>query len=831
MNKIEEVLIKRFEQHRVIFWYDENQELGELYRECEIEGVEKLEVNGNEFEIKHIITKQKPDTKLLVYIAGPRPANEDNWLLDLELANHQFYTNQEALILQEIGLDYHYKELITEHLDFFRSKDRMAKLKELLGAGDEHDEIRAKMLAVIFNTENINLITYIHAHAKEFSKAENRIERELEKFNLAEYYWGKIGKYFNYQSDKPSIYDFLLEVFNTNFTLTTSLKVNKETRLLVSLWKDTINYRESFGIVSEKIASDLNVEVLLDKTTLDEIIQDDLFKLTDKKIIHELANLISNESISVDKVYQYTKQRENKYWYPETENLYRALENGAELISLVRQHSHKKNVSVSEGVNSYTTALYQIDFSYRKFIYFLRLCNQNRILLPLADKIDKVYSNDWLLPFNDNWQKVVDTTKAWPVNEQNSQRNFFNNQVSRFTEKGNRLFVIISDAFRYECGVELLKRIQSENRFEASLSHLITGLPSYTQMGMASLLPNTNMEFQNGSDIIFVDGVSSAGTANRAKILGQNAGVRGTAILAEEFMKMNAITDGRDFVKQYDLIYIYHNRIDKVGDDRTSEEKVFEAVEEEIEFLVNVLKKIANMNGNNMLITSDHGFIYQHQPLDESDFSSSSHSGEIWKENRRYVIGKNLVNDSSTVHLTSSEIGLEGDGEILIPKSINRIRVKGSGSRFIHGGATLHEIVCPLLTVSKLRQDTTRLVEIDIIKSNDRITTNILPVAFLQQEIVNATTLPRTIQAAIYAEDGERLSDIFKYNFDIEEGSERQREVKHKFQLLSKASGKYKNQRVKLLLEEPLEGSSKWKEYKRFIYTLNISFSADFDNF
>jgi len=831
MNKIEEVLIKRFEQHRVIFWYDENQELGELYRECEIEGVEKLEVNGNEFEIKHIITKQKPDTKLLVYIAGPRPANEDNWLLDLELANHQFYTNQEALILQEIGLDYHYKELITEHLDFFRSKDRMAKLKELLGAGDEHDEIRAKMLAVIFNTENINLITYIHAHAKEFSKAENRIERELEKFNLAEYYWGKIGKYFNYQSDKPSIYDFLLEVFNTNFTLTTSLKVNKETRLLVSLWKDTINYRESFGIVSEKIASDLNVEVLLDKTTLDEIIQDDLFKLTDKKIIHELANLISNESISVDKVYQYTKQRENKYWYPETENLYRALENGAELISLVRQHSHKKIVSVSEGVNSYTTALYQIDFSYRKFIYFLRLCNQNRILLPLADKIDKVYSNDWLLPFNDNWQKVVDTTKAWPVNEQNSQRNFFNNQVSRFTEKGNRLFVIISDAFRYECGVELLKRIQSENRFEASLSHLITGLPSYTQMGMASLLPNTNMEFQNGSDIIFVDGVSSAGTANRAKILGQNAGVRGTAILAEEFMKMNAITDGRDFVKQYDLIYIYHNRIDKVGDDRTSEEKVFEAVEEEIEFLVNVLKKIANMNGNNMLITSDHGFIYQHQPLDESDFSSSSHSGEIWKENRRYVIGKNLVNDSSTVHLTSSEIGLEGDGEILIPKSINRIRVKGSGSRFIHGGATLHEIVCPLLTVSKLRQDTTRLVEIDIIKSNDRITTNILPVAFLQQEIVNATTLPRTIQAAIYAEDGERLSDIFKYNFDIEEGSERQREVKHKFQLLSKASGKYKNQRVKLLLEEPLEGSSKWKEYKRFIYTLNISFSADFDNF
>ncbi|MEZ5055511.1 MAG: PglZ domain-containing protein [Saprospiraceae bacterium] len=37
--------------------------------------------------------------------------------------------------------------------------------------------------------------------------------------------------------------------------------------------------------------------------------------------------------------------------------------------------------------------------------------------------------------------------------------------------------------------------------------------------------------------------------------------------------------------KQCDLIYIYHNRIDKTGDDdKTTEDKVFEAVEEEIKF-------------------------------------------------------------------------------------------------------------------------------------------------------------------------------------------------------------------------------------------------------
>ena len=42
-------------------------------------------------------------------------------------------------------------------------------------------------------------------------------------------------------------------------------------------------------------------------------------------------------------------------------------------------------------------------------------------------------------------------------------------------------------------------------------------------------------------------------------------------------MKMNSSTEGREFAKKHDLIYIYHNRIDKTGDDKASEEKVFEA--------------------------------------------------------------------------------------------------------------------------------------------------------------------------------------------------------------------------------------------------------------
>ena len=140
-------------------------------------------------------------------------------------------------------------------------------------------------------------------------------------------------------------------------------------------------------------------------------------------------------------------------------------------------------------------------------------------------------------------------------------------------------------------------------------------------------------------------------------------------------------------------------------------------------------------------------------------------------------------------------------------------------------------VVRLLVKVTKKRQDTLKQVDVDVIQQSNKITTNILSVSFLQTEVATDSIQPRTIRAAIFSNDGELLSDQFSYNFDIEEGSERQREVKHRFQLSSKASGKYKNQTVKLVLEEPVEGSSKWKLYKEYMYTLNISFSNDFDDF
>lgn len=45
--------------------------------------------------------------------------------MGLELAYHQFHADQEAIIMQKLGLDFNFKELVAKHLLFFKSKERL----------------------------------------------------------------------------------------------------------------------------------------------------------------------------------------------------------------------------------------------------------------------------------------------------------------------------------------------------------------------------------------------------------------------------------------------------------------------------------------------------------------------------------------------------------------------------------------------------------------------------------------------------------------------------------------------------------------------------------
>ena len=89
-NRITFALTKLFDRHRIVFWYDAKKELRDDFEAVTIPGIEKLELANNEYGIKYLILRQKPEQKFLLYREGPAPVYLDNWLLDVQLGHGIF---------------------------------------------------------------------------------------------------------------------------------------------------------------------------------------------------------------------------------------------------------------------------------------------------------------------------------------------------------------------------------------------------------------------------------------------------------------------------------------------------------------------------------------------------------------------------------------------------------------------------------------------------------------------------------------------------------------------------------------------------------------------
>ena len=834
-DRIAQALTKLFERHRIIFWYDAKQELRDEFESLELSGVEKLELLNNEYGIKYRLLREQPEQKFLLYREGPQPADLDNWLLDVQLAHDEFRTDQAAIWLAELELGLEFTDVVQAHAEFFQAIKRRDAFKKLLNNDDTAGQIRLKMLAVCAGSE-ARLDAVVENLLQEL--ADNRDEKIklISRCGLDNFLWQQMNRCYGYMSDKPSIRDFAIDLFKYCYAMmmggedqTSQGKLTGDALVFLKLWKDSRQFEAGFEILSAECAEVIGVEQDLAKRDFRELIELDYFRLIDQKIISELVRSVADRTVSSGEVSMWVRQRRKGHWHHEFQNLYEAIDYAAQFIHTLGEADFSMN-SLVEGVQHYSRFWFQLDQLYRKFTYHVRMSGQASLMSSLTDQVENLYSNSYLLKLGDRFQTFVDAASKWEALPIRKQNEFFEHWVQPFLRKANKVCVIISDAMRYEIGEELLSLVRQEDRYSAELEPALSMLPSYTQLGMAALLPNKTLEIaDNETGTVLVDGQSSQGTVNRVKILDQAISQRTTACKAEELMAMKS-DDCRALVRDHDVIYIYHNRIDATGDKRESEERVFEAVEETLQDMIRLIKKLTAANASNLLVTSDHGFLYQNRAIDESDFSGDEVKGEqILYRDRRFVLGKGLVESPALHKFTSEQLGLSGKSEVQIPKSINRLRLKGSGSRFVPGGASLQEVVIPVLKINKKRQSDIAVVEVDIIRgASSVITSGQLAVTMYQAGAVTDKVQPRMLRAGIYTEAGDLISDSHELTFDIVSDNPREREFQVRFVLTRKAD-EVNGQEVIMRLDERHAGTSHFKEYKSLRYIMRRSFTSDFD--
>ncbi len=864
MSNIVNALERLFAKYRIVFWYDEKQELRDEFDSLSLSNsalnnIEKLEIKNNEFSIKHKLLRESPKGQFLLYKEAKQPEPLQNWLLDVELAHTVFKTDQVAIWLSELELPSEFTELVETHSAFFdaigelknakaQAENRKQLLKNLLEPDDTLSQIRLKMLAVASGAaqkEDARLDVIL-----ELLMADMRQEKAyqlVENCKLDSFLWQQVTNHYGYQSEKPTVKDYVFELFkfcylaelptglqgiSVDSDLATKQNMTNSALVFFKRWKDSRTHQTTFEWWSKECSRILNIENDLQHRSLKDVLELDYFKIIDKKVIHELVNGVANRTVSQGEVILWCRQRRQGHWYNEFSHVYDAVNVASQFFALL--DSTQLNMSsASEAVQRYTKHWYKLDQLYRQYIYALKVSSQHSLLSLLTEQIENLYTNNYVQPLSNAWQQHVDSMPTWQVADVEPQNNFYSRWVkTKYLNKKKKVCVIISDAFRYEAGAEMVSRIRQEDRYEAELSHALSAMPSYTQLGMASLLPQSKeyplQLVDNESGTVLMGKLKTSKTVERDKILKTIHGEKASAVQAKELLEMTQ-ANSRELLKANDVLYIYHNRIDHTGDKMQSEGEAFEATEKTFDDLLKLIKKLANANANNFLITADHGFVYQNSALDESDYLAKDIDGDILYNDRRFVLGKNLTCGNSLKVFSSEELGLVGDVHAAIPKGIQRLRLSGSGSRFVHGGASLQEVIVPVISINKKRSSDIRMVDVEVLRSGSSvITSGQMSVTLYQAEAVTDKTQPRTLRLGIYTESGKLISDSHTLVLDLTSEHPREREMKLRF-LLNQEAESANNQDVILTLEEPVTGSNQYQEYKQLRYIIRRSFTSDFD--
>ena len=821
-------LVRWFERRRVVFWHDPDGNYDADLDSLDLPGIQTIRVANNEYAIKNRLLHDEPKGKFLVYRSGQVPSSIGNWLLDLELAYGIFTADRAALVVQDLGLvGKGMDEVVSAHEKFFNTSRAVQSLKVLLTSEDDATDVRAKMTAVVLGLKDSHsLLEITRTLLTENAPGQRTKYDALVDYGLDSFYWQGAGRIYGYRSASPSVDDLVLWIFGKAIEGFQSDRPGELQNIqldFASLRNDRRS-QDEMAVLAKRAARDLDYRSRIEDVSFRDLRGSDLFEETEQKIVSDLARAVVEQTVTAREVTEVVRERNSSVWIDRYQQLYTAIASAAELLSELATLNLGMQ-SFDDGLQRYRREWFRIDQLYRQFVYAERTAEYPKLLEALREKVEKRYTNKYVYELGNSWQQQVDQVDTWRSIALDSQTDFYAHYIEPLVRAGDKkAVVIISDALRYEVAHELGSLIRKEDRFDANLDAVLGVLPSYTQLGMAALLPHSTLKHSLDAKIVLADDQPTNNTALRGKIL---ASVGGSAIQAEEFKALTA-DERRELYKANQVLYVYHNRIDATGDKAGTERQVFEAVTDTLRDIVDLVKKLASANATNIFITADHGFLFQDEALADTFFLSTQPQGDDIKViNRRFVLGLGLKADSAFTTFQAAQLGLAGELQVQVPKSIHRLRLSGGGSRFVHGGATLQEIVVPVLAVNKKRRSDTRLVNVEVWPESDKITTGQVVVRLFQTDPVSDKVQPRTLRAGLYVEE-TLISNVLELTFDQTSADKRDRYQSARM-LLSQESSAYNTRAVEFRLEERIPNTNRWRTFAKAVYTLKRSFSSDFD--
>jgi hypothetical protein len=234
-------------------------------------------------------------------------------------------------------------------------------------------------------------------------------------------------------------------------------------------------------------------------------------------------------------------------------------------------------------------------------------------------------------------------------------------------------------------------------------------------------------------------------------------------------------------------------------------------------------------------VTADHGFLYQDRPLDASQYVADEEC--IFRANvckNRFVLGWPLSESQVLANYKSEQLGLEPSVDVRVAKGIMRMHKQGSGVKYVHGGASLQEIVVPVVEIQHVRSNRADVVPVDaeiLVDGAGRITTNRFNVSVYQAAPVGEEFSKRIVRLSLRSQHGDLLSDEVQLVLDSEAETVQDR-TKSTMLTLNHAANTMGSGSVILKMETGKErgnGRVDYDVYKEKPMTLRLAVANFFD--
>ena len=871
MNRRFSAPLPEFYKRRIIFWYDEDREFEDRLDGIELNNAKLVILTGsNTFAVKKLLCEDDTSSNYLVYDPRSFQKDDDNWLINIQLYSEEFRADLNSIWMDEMGLPSTpiIRKQVKNYRKFFSAKTRreaVAKLnKNITTAAQMHLAVVAAICGCSDAQPNSIIRTVLRSG---LDLKTNTVYQSMVNFGAHNAFWVMVAQATGYkvnfdeveredglgrsEGDDVSLGRLALHMLLTATTRTMHLDNLAGLDAFISVphqaycydfvseWLHGDDVQQLYQ-VARYVEQEARLHNRFAKLAVEDLVDTECFPCINEVILTALMAEISDQIIKVETIKATVEKRRTMTWYEHVSCYYDGILQVANMQAFFLEHSAGFHTVEPHKVwKEYTTDYYKMDSYYRQFhLCFQRCLKASNPLLDdlfkhVTEKVEGLYSVWFLGSLGQNWTMACEDNLAeyGRILEVPQQEDFYRSKVKN---SDTRVFVIVSDALRYEVAADLSEQLRRETQSKVELNSMQAIFPTVTKFGMAALLPHQKLDVtEKGSGLLGVLADETPTDANyRDKIL-KAANPNSVALKYDDIIAMKS-ADRRGLVKGIDVVYIYHDKVDEAG--HTSDASVFPACDVAIAEIKNLVRIIVNeFSGTKIYITADHGFLYTYSLLKEDDkLDKTGFVSRVVEYGRRFAIMQKGADPDYLMPVKF--LGGEAQYDAYAPRENIRIKMNGGGLNFVHGGASLQEMVVPLIEYRYLRSDSkayqrnrdkidTKPVQVNLLSASRKISNMIFSLNFYQTEAVGGNREAATYLLYFVDSNGKQISDTCKIIADKTSDYGQERTFRCSFNLKSQSYSNLDSYYLVIADETGLQAPTKEE------FQIDIAFAVDDFNF